>query len=276
MLCTHNETLAELIIRELSKRPRMELAELIALVSPRLSKPITLQAWYKTLQKLTKDGVIVKVGKRYSLNASWLAQILHWAGVIDRVYIDQEVWPVIELPTKANQKIVYRFRNPIDLDTFWGHLLVHIASQKKGVKVYAYNPHFWFYLGHGHVEERYNKSMIEFKAHSYIIVGSDSFLDKWNAKFFPKKYFSYWLSPKPLYPDNSRALNYIGGYFLEIKLHKDTAQKIHELFSRVKNLSDVSQIELISIFQRKALCTLTVSLASGKDEAFKRKIARHF
>ena len=97
-----------------------------------------------------------------------------------------------------------------------------------------------------------------------------------NCLSFSQKYFSYWLSPKSLYPDNSRALNYIGGYFLEIKLHKDTAQKIHELFSRVKNLSDVSQIELISIFQRKALCTLTVSLASGKDEAFKRKIARHF
>ncbi len=137
-------------------------------------------------------------------------------------------------------------------------------------------PHFWFYLAHGAIERMYNQSMLAYHAHTYMVIGSRSFLNRWSEQFFPKKYFSYWLSTRPLYKDNRVAYNYIGGYFLEIKIHSCIARRIDDLFSRAQSLADVSQMEVISLFQHKGLCTLSISQAGKEAEAFKRKIARHF
>ncbi len=142
MLCTKHETIADRIICELAREPRQELSTLIEKIAPKMKKKMTLQAWYKSIKNLIDSAAVIKEGKRYSLNSVWLAGFLQVAETIQRVYVEEESARVVALPSKANQKITYRFRSALGLDKFWGHLLAYLASQHKGVKVYAYNPAF--------------------------------------------------------------------------------------------------------------------------------------
>lgn len=118
--------------------------------------------------------------------------------------------------------------------------------------------------------------MKELGIKTYTIIGSNSFLDQWNAQFFDKAIIEYWLCPKPLYPDQRKYINYLGGYLIEIKIKKYLAQKLENLFKNIASLADISQLELISFFQEKSLCTITISKNTQRGKTFKRKIKRHF
>ncbi len=277
MLMTPHQTFDELIIQELSRSPHLSLENLIRSINPKLKQEITLQAWYKALRRLQNQGVIIKQAKRYTLNVSWLVQVLKWTHTLRRTYIDQVKEKVIQLPTREKQKIRFRFPDLLALNSFWAHILVHIGSLSSGGKVvYAYNPHFWFYLAHGAVERQYNQSMKTHKVKTKIIIGAATFLDRWNAQFFAPKIIEHWLSPNPLYPEQHKYFNYLSGYFLEIQINKKMAQKIDHLFKRINSLAEISPLELIGLFQEKSPCQMIVSKNRQKGEAFTRKIKRYF
>lgn len=273
MLFAKDQTVDELIVQELSYRPKQDIGQLQKRLVSRLKNPLTIQAWYKALRRLIEEGVVVKQKKYYSLNVSWTMDILRWSLDMKTVYIEKPSESIIVLPHQ-NQKIKFRFPNLLAMNSFWAHLLVYIASRcaKKPI-LYAYNPHFWFYLAHGEVEKQYNRSMKAFNMRTYMIIGSDSFLDKWNAQFFDKTITQYCLSPISIFQDRQKYFNYIDKYFIEITIQKDVAQSIHYLFERINSLADISQIELI---QKKSSCMIHVSKSSQKGEKFKRKISRYF
>ncbi len=277
MIFSQKQGIDELIIRELSHSPHLELKELIKKISPKLKKKISLQAWYKIIKKLLDQGVIIKQNKKYTLNVSWLAQVIKWANMLKTIYVERARDKIIKLPKKQKEKVKFTFPDLLSLNAFWAHILVHLGSlTPEGSTVYAYNPHFWFYLAHGDFEKQYNQSMKDYKVKTQIIIGSNTFLDQWNAKFFDSKIIEHWLSPKPLYPDQKKYINYLNGYYLEIKLEKQMAEKIDKLFKKTESLADISQLELLALFSEKSICTMMVSCNKQKGEAFARKIKRHF
>lgn len=276
MLFTKDQPIAELIVQELSHSPHLTLEELTKRLTPKLKQKITLQGWYKALKRLIEQGVVIKQKRKYALNISWVVDALQWAHRLKGVYVEKEKERVIALPKKEKEKVVFRFSDLLSMNSFWAHLLVHIASQLARPVIYAYNPHFWFYLAHGEVEKQYNRSLDSFGTKTLIVIGSDSFLDKWNAQFFDKTNIEYHFLKKPMFPDLGKYVNYFGEYLIEVKVDKAMAKKIEQLFKNTTSLSDISQLELIALFQEKAPCTITVSKNKRKGEPFKRKIKRYF
>lgn len=277
MLFAENQTIKELIVQELSYSPSLTLQELTEKISPKLKQKITLQGWYKALKILIAQGIIIKEKKKYILNTSWVVDVLQWSHRLKNVYIEKENEPVIALPKKEREKVTFKFPDLLTMNGFWAHLLVYIGSQNpKDPIIYAYNPHFWFYLAQSAVEKQYNRGLESFGIKTLIIIGSNSFLDKWNAQFFEKTSIEYYFSKKPFYPDQTKYINYFGDYLIEVKVKKEMAKKIDHLFKNTISLSDISQLELMGLFQEKSLCTITVSKDGKKGGVFKRKIKRYF
>jgi len=277
MLFTENQTIKELIVQELSCSPHSTLEELIKNISPKLKQKITLQGWYKALKGLITQGIIIKEKKKYILNTSWVVDALQWSYYLKNVYIDKEKEKVIALPQKEKEKMVYKFPDLLAMNSFWAHLLVYIGSRKpKDPIIYAYNPHFWFYLAQSAVERQYNRGLEAYGVKVWIIIGSNSFLDKWNSQFFEKTSIEYYFAQKPFYSDGTKYINYFDDYLIEIKLKKEMAKKIDQLFKKTTSLSDISQLELIGLFQEKSPCIVTITKDKQKGEIFKRKIKRYF
>jgi len=277
MLLTKAETINDLIVRELSKSPHLTLDKLVRKIGKRDKQKITLQGWYKALKRLMESGVIVKEGKSYSLNVSWVVDVLRWSYNLNRTYIEKEKEPVIALPQKQGEKITFKLRDLLAMNSFWAHLLVYIASKKpKDRTIYGYNPHFWFYLAHSDVERQYNRSLNKFGIRTLLYIGSNSFLDRWNNQFFNKNNIIAYFAPKPLFKEKNKYVNYFGGYLIDVKLKKEQAEKIDQLFKKTSSLADLSQLEIISLFQEKSLSTITISKNTKKGEAFKRRIKRYF
>jgi hypothetical protein len=274
MLASHKERVDDLIVEALAERPAQTAADLLARVQPLLDNELTSQGWYKALRRLIAQEVLIKIGKTYSLNTRWILSVIRWAEQAERTHLTHPQLPTIRLP-KGRERITYRFKNLLEMDTFWGHLLVYIAARAKKPRVlYAYNPHFWFYLAHEQSEKEYNKGMNEFGVKTVMLIGSKSFLDRWNAQFFDRFIYS-WLHPSALFQDTSRHYNYLDGYFMEVRIAPEAAREIDALFLRVKTIGDVSPLELIRIFHTRRACSITLSKSRAKGEKLKMRVERY-
>lgn len=118
MLFTQNQTTDELIIQELSSFLHLTLKQLIKKIRPQMKKKITLQAWYKALQRLIGQGVVLKQKKTYSLNISWVVEILKWSYCLKNVYLEKSPQKVLTLPQKAQEKITFKFNDLLSLNSF--------------------------------------------------------------------------------------------------------------------------------------------------------------
>lgn len=270
MLGTADLTLADRIIQRLSNAPRQTMADVSV-----GDRQHTRQAWYKALRLLRDQGVIVRErGGAFSLHQAWMSQMLWLTQRIRANYL-QTSMPAVRFPQKHGERVVYRFMDGLSLNSFWGHALLTLAANGVSKTMYGYNPHFWFYLAQGGVERQYNKSMARYGVTTKMVIGGNGFLDRWNAKHFGSD-TEWWLSPKPLFPQQRRYINVFGDYVFDIRLHTAFAEQIHRRFSKVQSFDDVAEAVLINELQQHAPCSLTIALNPQKSSAFRKKIERLF
>ena len=272
MLASEKQTVDDKIVQILSDKPAQTAAEIFQRVEKQLKKKPTVRGWYKALRRLVAQEVLVKDKKTYSLNARWLLSVVRWMERAEKSHLGHSPVQAVQLPDEG-KRITFHFKNLIEMDAFWGHLLMRIASQTKKPIYYCYAPHFWYYLAHGQAESEFHKGMKQFRVQMRYLIGSDSFLDRWSMAFFDTS-FRYWLHPVPVYNDNRLTFNYFGGYFIEAKISQETAKEIEELFASVKSLNDISQLTLIKIFHNESPCALTISRSKTKGERLKSRVER--
>ncbi len=273
MLASGKPKIDDLIVRALATRPAQTASELLQQIETRLKNKPTTQGWYKALRRLLAQEVLIKDGQTYSLNTRWVLSVIRWAEQAEKTHLISPPFEPVRLP-KGKQRITFHFKSLVAMDTFWGHLLVYIASQaKRPPTLWAYNHHFWFYLAHEQSEVEYNKGMREYGVKTRMLIGSDGFLDRWSTGFFDST-FKFWLHPVPLYKDETAIYNYLDGYFMEVKIATSAAKAIDQLFKETKNLDQISPLTLIRIFHSNAPCTLTISRAKTRGEALKSKVEK--
>lgn len=270
MIGTTHHDLADRIVHRLTYAPHQTMIDLSA-----KDKDYSRQAWYKALRLLRREGVIVRErGGTFSLNQAWISQMLWLTQRIRANYLQPSNQTVL-VPKKRGEKVVYRFTDGLSLNAFWGHVLLVMAEQKLSKVMYAYNPHFWFYLAQGGVERQYNMSMTRYGVKTMMVIGGNNFLDQWNAKHFGPD-TEWWLSPKPLFHQQWHYINVLGDYMIDVRLNKKFANQVHERFSHVKSFDDVAEAVLIDELQQRAPCSMTITLDPQRAEAFRKKIIRLF
>src|SRR3989344_4708149 len=271
MLASAHQHIDDQIVAALSARPAQTASELFAKVCSPLQDKLTVQGWYKALRRLMAQEVLIKTGTTYSLNTRWILSAVRLIEQAERSHLVAPPLSPLRLP-HGHQRITSHFNNLLQMDTFWGHMLVYVASQSKRPGVlYAYNPHFWYYLAHEQSEKEYSKGMGTFGVKTRMVIGSKSFLERWNAQFFDQS-ISHWLHPVPLYGSQCAAYNYLDGYFMEIKIAPQAAKKIEDLFSSVKSLDQISPLTLVSIFHAHNPCSINISKSKVRGEGLKRKV----
>jgi hypothetical protein len=271
MIGTTKQDLSDRIIQRLSYSPRQQMPDLA-----RGIERYTPQAWYKALRQLRQQGVVVRErGGYFSLSNAWISEMAWLTHRLQSVYVHPPSKNKPLLPIRSGERVVYRFNDALSMNAFWAHLLLKAAAEQPGKTMYAYNPHYWWYLAHGPVEQQYNRGMSRYRIKTLMVVGGNGFLDRWNAQYFPKD-IAYWLSPKPLYPRQDRYFNLFGDYFIEVRLAADFASHIHDCFTKVTSFQDVTEPVLINELQRRSPCRIIVTKQSPKAKAFKNKIRHLF
>lgn len=238
---------------------------------------VSFQGLYKALAVLRRQGVVVAAQRKYSLNAVWVSRVVQAAYFMESNYLSGFKLHRVLLPVAPKQKVIFRFPDLLSMDVFWGHVAVALAAQCPGQPFYFYNPHTWFFVAHMAESKAYFDTLKQRGMRNYTVVGAQTSIDKWSAKFHPIDVSEYYCAPKPLF-EGKLYLTAIGDYYIVVKVKVDMAKKIDDAFSKVVfNLDrEDPPVAIGRLFKQKSSCTMTVSLDREKAAQFTKRIAKYF
>lgn len=273
MLLQHQENLEELLVRWLAQRPAVS-ANWLHEQTRRLARSYTIQAVYKELRKLQRVGVVVKVGERYSLRLTWVDSLARWAGDMQRTY---DATPLMGAPlVEGQRKAQWTFTDLGRMDDFILQLIVALLRQSSERVLFEWVPHPWFELIHHRDDVQLAQYLRNKNSRIFLIVGGRSYLDRSLAGQLPKDVYSCSLAVSEF--EAERRVHYllIGDYLVTVQLDKHSAARIDELFKSVSAASDLRVSRVLSVFNQRARCRVTLERKPTTLVRMRRKFEQYF
>lgn len=276
MLYAKKTTLADRVVDLLTFHPVLAFDQILKTLAA-VGVVCSFQALYKALASLRSQGVLVVAQKKYSLNTVWVSQVVQAVYFMESNYLSGSKLHQVLLPVVPKQKMTFRFPDLLSMDVFWGHVAVALAVQCPDKPFYFYNPHTWFFVAHMTESRAYFDALKRRRMHNYTVVGAQTSIDKWSAKFHPIDVSEYYCAPKPLF-GNKLYLTAIGDYYIVVKIKADMAKKIDDAFSKaVFNVNTENPPAVVGrLFKQRSACTMSISLDSEKAAQFIKRISRYF
>ena len=225
---------------------------------------VSQRAVYKAVDKLLRAGVLVKAGRRLSVDAEWLRR------VGEGVRTESVMVPV------TGERISYTFTSLERLDAFWMKIVLPVEDSLKKPEVFFYNPHnFWAYIPEREESEReYYQSFSSTKKSAFFTIGGDSVADQ----EFKKSHQSPYLQIDTRDIKSLRRTDHItviGSLIITARLSKKAASKLDNLYSSGKPIKDILP-QILAIFgpQEKIRCILENDPA--RADTIRRVLSKNF
>ena len=237
-------------------------------------KHVTKQGVYAALRKLKTEEVVVIYKGIVALNTAWIRNMRSF---LDRVQIaygkEGHMFDFLSLGNK--ESVLYSFSNTFHLDAFWGHaqsLLVATTTQTE--PIYAYNPHYWFYIARYKTEKKLLDDLIQQKQQFLMTVGGETGLDKAIQSHFRNDYTQY--AFKKLYNRPEYYITAIGDYLIEVYLDKKMTSGIERIYANHAKITPDVLKEFEILLKHKAHHKIKISQNKGKANTLRTKLSRNF
>lgn len=276
MLLGANNSLENNVVLSLSKKGQLTANQIHEQVQ---NETTSIQAVYKTLRKLQREGVVVKVGKYYSIRIPWLLDLSKLTTQLQHTYSEKQYAHTL-LPKKEKDKQTWKFNNLYTMNDFWSHLVLAVSEASESKIVYEYLPHSWFHLTQPEQEYQCIKTLFNNLESQYTIVGGNAHLDKWiAAQYFDFNNFEYHLANSDkLWPEKNRSM-YIevtDNFILTVCLNKNITSNIDNFYKQPHSNGDAWSEDLIKITSQNTPIRITIEKNKAKADTFKKKFQRGF
>lgn len=272
MLFHTQETLSEHMVKILGDQHAISAQRIHALLKK--TRKCSIQAVYKELRNLQEGGVAVKIKKRYSLRIPWAIAFVSFAKKIERQYLESS--QLIAILPEHNQKAIWHFSHLLRLNDFWSQLLLLLIQQSKEKILCGWNPHTWFHLAQTKQEKQYIDSLKKTKSKLYLVIGGDTYLDKWAEKFFDKRVVEYAFGKQLFSKKQPRYLNIIDDYVLTVRIDSKTAQSIDKIYNSIHSGEELNIARILEVFQNKITASIWLENNPKKAQFLREKFNRFF
>ncbi|MDD5068516.1 MAG: hypothetical protein PHS53_04620 [Candidatus Pacebacteria bacterium] len=241
----------------------------------------TIQGIYKSLRVLRKQHIVLMQKKEVVLNQSWLRQMGDFAALAEHAYRHPASDSGHFLQMQDGDRITYEFKDPIQVDIFWNHVLyVLFDALPKVDRWYAYASHCWFLLGRRKDELALRDYMVN-KGICYLFtVGNKTPLDRLVAKDFDRVNSKYHMLEKPLFPKRKNSLglvlNIVGDYVIEAQYDKHITDRIEQFYKTNTIINPEKTSELQAIVSLPSRIKFTITKDAEKAAKLSRMFEKNF
>lgn len=268
---SHPTTIEEIIIFQL-KDGEMITTLLLEKVRE-VRRNTTKQGFYAALRKLKKQEVVVVYKRKAALNTSWIWEMQRSLQSMERAYAGSEALDVLTLSDK--ESITYSFQSIQHLDAFWGHTQnILIKNLPISEAVYAYDPHYWFYLARRDTETKLLTQIVQSGRQFLMTVGGTTALDKSTGKEFKTDLLQYHSSR--LFDTETYYVVVIGDFVTEVFLDPFVAKKVDAIYTSLDTSTADSTRRLESLLSVRGRSRLRISRNKTKAEKLRTKLKKPF
>lgn len=239
-----------------------------------LRKRTTKQGFYAALRKLRKEEVVLLYKGKATLHTSWITDMQNKIEQINKAYtVEANSFDILSLDDK--ESVSYIFSTIKHLDTFWGHsqnILIHKTLNNN--PIFAYDPHYWFYIARKEAEEKLLKILSKNRRQFLMTVGYNTKLDKVTKKDFRGDYLQY--NIQKLFEKQNYYVTVIDDYITEVYLDPTINKKVMDLYisNHVINQNLINEFQ--KILQSKSKSRIKISRNKRRAEQLKKKMGKNF
>jgi hypothetical protein len=275
----HRLGLAGSIIQELRDGP-IRMTKLKARLRTR-GLTFTEPGIYKALRGLRSDDTVFLQKGSVTLNLRWLQELESFVSLAQHSHVDPRHKTGNFLQLADGDRIIYSFRNPVQVDTFWNHVLYSLFEAiPKLDRWYAYSSHHWFLLCR-RSEEIALMTFMKQRGIRYLFTsGNRSALDASVVKDFDGITAQYNMLDTPLFPKRRNArgivLNVVGDYVIEAQYDKLTTERIESFYSTHSKIEPAAIAALEDVVTKKAKIRFVIMKNSMKAQRLSRSFEKYF
>ncbi len=267
------KTIEEIIILLLESGEKSTVA-LLAEVR-QFKKKATKQGFYAALRKLKAEEAIVIYKGVVALHTTWINDMRSAIEKTANNYLGEtETFGMLSLIDK--ESVMYSFSTIRHLDAFWGHAQTMLMTHTpRNEAIYAYNPHYWFYIARKETEQKLLKEIAIKKRQFLMTVGGNSKLDAAIQHEFKGDYVQYCLV-KPFSTPRHYYFTSIGDYTIEVFLDKNLTNAIEAIYKKYDQvtLEAIREMQLLLVI--KARNKIRISRNKNKAEKIRKRLAKNF
>ncbi len=271
--------LSEEIVQALRHGP-LETNTLIKRLQTK-ARPVTIQGIYKALRGLRAQGIIFLQQGVATLNLRWLHELESFTSLAEHAYRDSTAHSGHFLQLQDGDRITYAFKNPIQVDAFWNHVLYSLFEAfPKLDRWFAYASHCWFLLGRREEELALQTFMTKRRIKYLFTVGHSLDLDRVVKHDFDGDLSQYAMLDTPLFAERSNhlgiVLNVVGPYIIEAHYDKQTIERIEHFYQTTKTLTSEKRNELEAILALPARIKFVILRNERKAEKLAKLFSKRF
>lgn len=244
-------------------------------------RPITIQGMYKALRNLRAQDIAFLQQGEATLNLRWLHELESFTTLAEHAYRDSAANSGHFLQLQDGDRIAYSFKNPVQVDAFWNHVLYSLfEALPKLDRWFAYASHCWFLLGR-RGEELALQTFMKKRGIKYLFtVGHSLPLDKAIKQDFDGTLSQYAMLDAPLFTERSNHLgivvNVIGPYIIEAHYDKHIVERIEHFYRTATKLTPQKRNELEAIVTLPARIKFVITRNERKAEKLTKLFGKRF
>jgi hypothetical protein len=262
------------IVGIVSEKPDITMAELHAALKKR-KVDTSLQHLYRTVARLVEGQLLLKSGKKLSLNLMWLSYLQFFADQAKNSLAERRS-KESTFPLKEGERRTYEAGTLLEVQTIWNHQLIQLHRMQREEKyLFKYYSHAWWQVGKHALDLEFYRTIKAKGVSCYWLYGHGTFLDTYAMESL-KGLADLRSAEKPPFPEEGYNLNIYGEYIFECVFPEKVANHLGLLFHGVTSLKAFDEDMLADIFAIEAPFKVTVWRNAKQAAALRAKILRHF
>jgi hypothetical protein len=229
-------------------------------------EPTTIQAVYKAVRKLLKDGVLVKAGKKLSLSEEWLEKV-------GRLLSTDT--PAIQL--EDGEAVTYKFKGLSELDRHWKHVVKNFIKTLHG-PVFHSEPHeMWIHLADRFESQtEYIKSFEREKKFCFLVFGGTTFMDKEYKRQYQNEYLSVDLLDHPTFIKRDQFVTIIADTIITTIISEELSERIDAIYGSTQTIDPDFGKKIEAAFAHAGSVKLRIERNKEKAKRMRKQLSKNF
>jgi hypothetical protein len=271
----------DLVFSILSDKQPLSTIEIFNTIKTYYTISLTYQAVKKAIDNLLDKKVLIKKGKKYSINKEWLIDLKRNVDKLLTTYQKKQHVKTFSADLATQQYAVYTFTNLIDCDNFWDDLLFYLADHIKEDEPHSFLVHshynWWFLINLGQ-ETKLHKYLIKNKFNTHFLIIGDNPLNKW-AKDLYKGVGVKAKIVEDKEVEEAMTLNVIGDTVIQTYYPKEIIKILRNIYKNYKKTQDIPLKVITELANKQCEIKLNVfknrEIANSLREKYLKKFKSH-
>jgi len=275
MLIPSTTVLKEQIVRVMAATAGMTANEIQAQMAQEYQR-YTIQGVYKELRNLQADTVVVKSGAKYSLNLTWIINLISLTDLMFDSHIGHLSDTQFIPPGKS--KCTWNITTIPRANGFWTQLMFSLLETSTSKKFYQWIPHPWFHLLSHHAMVGFQEAVRIGGYKIYSSVGGTTYLDRLFAEqtFLESQFYEISYAEGPFEGLYDTYYSLLDDYLITIKLDSDLASRLHNLFQAVEGPRTFDVSRTTQVLNQPGRISVSLERGTAKSGRIKKLLLDFF